>query len=74
MPSDLVRLRVSDVATPAGEREIVEIRQKKTETRNARPVQARLSSGTRESLRTYLAASGKPQHDWRYCQVVDWVC
>ena len=29
--SDLVRLRVSDVATPAGVREIVEIRQKKTE-------------------------------------------
>jgi integrase len=28
--SDLVRLRVSDVATPAGVREIVEIRQKKT--------------------------------------------
>src|SRR5690606_15374704 len=36
--SDLVRLRVSDVATPAGVREIVEIRQKKTEARNARPV------------------------------------
>ena len=35
--SDLVRLRVSDVATPAGVREVVEIRQKKTETRNARP-------------------------------------
>ncbi|KKN55398.1 hypothetical protein LCGC14_0582930 [marine sediment metagenome] len=32
--SDLVRLRVADVATPAGVREIVEIRQKKTETRN----------------------------------------
>ncbi|QKS11323.1 tyrosine-type recombinase/integrase (plasmid) [Pseudosulfitobacter pseudonitzschiae] len=57
--SDLVRLRVSDVATPAGVREIVEIRQKKTETRNARPVQARLSSGTRDSLRAYLTASEK---------------
>lgn len=30
--SDLVRLRVSDVATPAGVREIVEIRQKKEST------------------------------------------
>jgi integrase len=38
--SDLVRLRVSDVATPAGVRKIVEIRQKRTEARNARPVQA----------------------------------
>ena len=53
--SDLVRLRVSDVATPAGVREIVEIRQKKTEARNARPVQARLSSGT--SLPRYLLVS-----------------
>ena len=59
-------LRVSDVATPAGVREIVEIRQKKTETRNARPVQARLSSGTRDSLRAYLAASEKPLHGWLF--------
>lgn len=35
--SDLVRLRVSDVTTPGGLREIVEIRQKKTESRNAPP-------------------------------------
>lgn len=64
--SDLVRLRVSDVTTPAGVREIVEIRQKKTEARNARPVQARLSSGTRDSLRAYLAASEKPLHGWPF--------
>lgn len=64
--SDLVRLRVSDVATPAGVREIVEIRQKKTESRNARPVQARLSSGTRDSLRAYLAASEKQMHAWLF--------
>ena len=64
--SDLVRLRVADVATPVGVREIVEIRQKKTEARNARPVQARLSSGTRDSLRTYLAASEKPLHGWLF--------
>lgn len=64
--SDLVRLRVADVATPAGVREIVEIRQKKTKARNARPVQARLSSGTRDSLRTYLAASEKPLHGWLF--------
>ena len=61
--SDLVRLRVADVATPAGVREI---RQKKTEALNARPVQARLSSGTRDSLRTYLAASEKPLHGWLF--------
>ncbi len=71
--SDLVRLRVSDVATPAGVREIVEIRQKKTEARNARPVQARLSSGTRDSLRAYLAASEKPLHGWLFTgQGVRW--
>ena len=64
--SDLVRLRVADVATPAGVREIVEIRQKKTEARNARPVQARLSSGTRDSLRAYLSASDKPLHGWLF--------
>lgn len=64
--SDLVRLRVSDVATPAGVREIVEIRQKKTETRNTRPVQARLSSNTRDSLRAYLTASEKPLHSWLF--------
>ena len=40
-------------------REIVEIRQKKTE---ARPVQARLSAVTRGSLRVYLAASERPLH------------
>jgi len=61
-----VRLRVSDVATPAGVREIVEIRQKKTESRNARPVQARLSSGTRDSLRAYLTASEKQMHAWLF--------
>lgn len=71
--SDLVRLRVSDVATPAGIREIVEIRQKKTATRNIRPVQARLSSNTRESLRTYLLASEKPLHSWLFTgQGVRW--
>ena len=62
--SDLVR--VADVATPAGVREIVEIRQKKTETRNAHPVQARLSSNTRDSLRAYLTASEKPLHGWLF--------
>ncbi|WP_075657597.1 tyrosine-type recombinase/integrase [Pseudochrobactrum sp. B5] len=71
--SDLVRLQVSDVATPAGIREIVEILQKKTETRHTRPVQARLSSNTRESLRTYLSASGKPLHSWLFTgQGVRW--
>ena len=64
--SDLVRLRVADVATPAGVREIVEIRQKKTEARNARPVQARLSAGTRDSLRAWLAASEKPMQAWLF--------
>lgn len=64
--SDLVRLRVSDVTTPAGVREIVEIRQKKTETRHSRPVQARLSLGTRDSLRAYLAASERPLHGWLF--------
>jgi len=64
--SDLVRLRVADVVTPAGVREIVEIRQKKTENRNARPVQARLSSGTRDSLRAYLTASEKTLHSWLF--------
>jgi len=54
--SDLVRLRVADVATQLGVREIVEIRQKKTEARNARPVQARLSAVTRDSLRAYLGS------------------
>ena len=64
--SDLVRLRVLDVATPAGVREIVEIRQKKTEARHARPVQARLSVGTRDSLRAYLAAAERPLHGWLF--------
>ncbi|MFX4296191.1 MULTISPECIES: hypothetical protein [Roseobacteraceae] len=64
--SDLVRLRVVDVATLAGVREIVEIRQRKTETCNARPVQARLSSGTRDSLQAYLADSEKPLHGWLF--------
>ncbi|MDO5758997.1 MAG: tyrosine-type recombinase/integrase, partial [Rhodobacterales bacterium] len=59
-------LRVSDVATPAGLREIVEIRQKKTAARNSRPVQARLSAGTRDSLRAYLAASETPLHGWLF--------
>ena len=71
--SDLVRLRVSDVATPAGIREIVEIRQKKTETRKTRPVQARLSSNTRESLRAHLSSSEKPLHSWLFTgQGVRW--
>ncbi|MCF7701496.1 tyrosine-type recombinase/integrase [Loktanella sp. M215] len=71
--SDLVRLRVADVATPLGVREIVEIRQKKTETRNARPVQARLSAVTRDSLRVYLAASERPLHGWLFTgQGVRW--
>ena len=64
--SDLVRLKVSDVATSAGIREIVEIRQKKTATRTARPVQARLSAGTRASLRAYLAAAETPLHGWLF--------
>lgn len=64
--SDLVRLRVADVATLAGVREVIEIRQKKTEARNARPVQARLSSGTRDSLRAYLTVSEKPLHSWLF--------
>lgn len=64
--SDLVRLRVSDVATPAGIREIVEIRQKKTKARNTPPVQVRLSSNTRESLRTYLTASENPLYSWLF--------
>jgi integrase len=63
---DLVRLRVSDVATSAGVREIVEIRQKKTEKRSPRPVQARLSSGTRDSLRVYLAESEESLHGWLF--------
>lgn len=49
--SDLVSLKVSDVATPAGIREIIEIRQKKTASRNAHPVQARLSEKTRACVR-----------------------
>ena len=59
---DLVRPQVLNVATPAGMREIIEIRQKKTEMRNARAIQAQLSSGTRESLLTYLVNSGKTEH------------
>lgn len=64
--SDLVRLRVSDVATAAGIREIVEIRQKKTEKRNTRPVQARLSPATRDSLQAYLADAEKPLQAWLF--------
>lgn len=63
---DLVRLKVSDVATSAGIREFVEIRQKKTAKRNPRPVQARLSEATRESLRVYLAETDKPAHAWLF--------
>jgi integrase len=71
--SDLVRLRVADVATPAGLREIVEIRQKKTETRHAKPVQARLSGVTRDSLRAYLEADARPLHGWLFTgQGVRW--
>ncbi|WP_026988884.1 tyrosine-type recombinase/integrase [Fodinicurvata fenggangensis] len=63
---DLVRLKVSDVATPAGIRELVEIRQKKTAKRNPRPVQARLSEATRDSLRVYLAETEKSAHAWLF--------
>lgn len=71
--SDLVRLRVSDVATVTGIREIIEIRQKKTETRRIRPVQARLSSGTQDSLRVYLIDSQKQPSDWLFTgQGVRW--
>ena len=71
--SDLVRLKVSDLATPAGIREVVEIRQKKTTNRNARPVQARLSEGTRDCVRRYLSASERPQHAWLFTgQGVRW--
>lgn len=71
--SDLVRLRVSDVATPAGIREIVEIRPKKTATQNSRPVQARLSSNTRNSLHTYLETSEKLPHSWLFTgQGIKW--
>lgn len=64
--SDLVRLRVSDVATPAGIREIVEIRQKKTAAQQIRPVQAHLSAGTRDSLRAYLAQTDRPHEGWLF--------
>lgn len=64
--SDLVRLKVSDVATPTGLRDIVEIRQKKTESWNARPVQARLSPATQSSLRAWLAQDVKPLHAWLF--------
>jgi len=60
--SDLVRLRVADVATPLGMREIIDIRQKKTEARNARPMQARLSAVTHDSLQIYPAARERPLH------------
>lgn len=64
--SDLVRLKVSDVATAAGLRDIVEIRQKKTENRHVRPVQARLSPAAQSSLRSWLAQDGKPLHAWLF--------
>jgi integrase len=64
--SDLVRLRVSDVATSEGIRELVEIRQKKTAKRSPKPVQAQLSAGTRDSLREWIKASDKPLHAWLF--------
>lgn len=64
--SDLVRLKASDVATPTGIREVIEIRQKKTADRNARPVQARLSDKTRACGRQYLDASERPSHGWLF--------
>ena len=64
--SDLVRLKVSDVATPAVIREIVEIRQKKTAKRNIQPVQARLSEATRDCLRRYLSTFERPMHAWLF--------
>lgn len=64
--SDLVRLRVSDVATGEGIRELVEIRQKKTEKRSPKPVQAQLSPATRDSLRAWLLATDKPLHAWLF--------
>jgi integrase len=71
--SDLVRLKVSDVATPAGIREIIEIRQKKTAKRNTQPVQARLSEATRDCLRRYLITFERPMHAWLFTgQGVRW--
>ena len=64
--SDLVRLRVSDVATSEGIRELVEILQKKTAKRSPKPVQAQLSAATRDSLQAWLLASDKPLHAWLF--------
>lgn len=64
--SDLVRLKVSDVATSTGLRDIVEVRQKKIATRHQRPVQARLSLATQSSLRIWLAQESKPMSAWLF--------
>ena len=64
--SDLVRLRVSDVATGAGMRELVEIRQKKTAQRRPEAVQSRLSPATRSSVRDWILACDKPLHAWLF--------
>ena len=68
--SDLVRLRVSDVATADGIRELVEFRQKKTHHRTREAVQARLSAGTRESLHAWIEAAGKPLHAWLFTGII----
>lgn len=64
--SDLVRLRVSDVATAEGIRDVVEIRQKKTEKRSPQPVQAHLSPGTRDALKAWILTADKPLHAWLF--------
>ena len=71
--SDLVRLRVSDVATSEDIRDLVEIRQKKTAKHSPKPVQAQLSAATRDSLQAWLMASDKPLHAWLFTgQGVRW--
>ena len=64
--SDLVRLRVSDVATPTGLREVIEVRQQKTAHRHSEPVQVRLSPVTRDSLHTWITSSDKALHGWLF--------
>tara|TARA_R100000935_G_C2835479_1_gene167845 strand:- start:1404 stop:1595 length:192 start_codon:yes stop_codon:yes gene_type:complete len=62
-----VLLRVADVTTPLDVGEIIDIRQKKTEACNARPVQARLSAATSGSLRVYLAVVREQSlHGWLF--------
>ena len=64
--TSLVRLRVSDVVTSSGIRELIEIRLKKLMARQARPLQASLSRGTRDSLQAYLVVAPKPLHAWLF--------